>query len=57
MGSNSSEKKLNETDSTRISKLNQLAEKAAKLNQGKLKEFVAVPSSTGGYIMEIREIN
>lgn len=41
---------------TRMEKLKALSERAANLGQGSLKERVAVPSPTGGYFMEVRDI-
>lgn len=56
MKPNLSEQKSKKTFSVSLNRLNSLAERASKINQGALKECVAVPSSSGGYIMEIREI-
>ena len=42
--------------STRMQTLLDLAQQAARLGQGALKERVAVPSEHGGYTMVVREI-
>lgn len=44
------------TQSPRMEKLKELAQQAVRLDEGALKERVAVPNPKGGYTMIVRDI-